>query len=75
MAWQKYVSNHVPHWLHVVPLGLRASIWEILRFVIAGAALGLLAAVLGLTWLRWRSDAQAHALRTVRVKGVKGDKR
>lgn len=35
----------------------------------------LLAAVLGLTWLRWRSDAQAHALRTVRVKGVKGDKR
>lgn len=31
----------------------------------------LLAAVLGLTWLRWRSDAQAHALRTVRVKGDK----
>ena len=36
MAWQKYVSNHVPDWLHVLPLGLRASVWEILRFVIAG---------------------------------------
>ena len=43
MAWQKYVSNHVPDWLHVLPLGLRASVWEILRFVIAGAVFGLLA--------------------------------
>ncbi|ECB8652087.1 hypothetical protein AHW22_23560 [Salmonella enterica subsp. enterica serovar Mbandaka] len=42
MAWQKYVSNHVPDWLHVLPLGLRASVWEILRFVIAGAVFGLL---------------------------------
>ena len=41
MAWQKYVSNHVPDWLHVLPLGLRASVWEILRFVIAGAVFGL----------------------------------
>ncbi len=37
----------------------------------------LLAAVLGLTWWRWRSDAQARALRTVRIQGnrLKGDKR
>ena len=37
----------------------------------------LLAAVLGLTWWRWRSDAQARALRAVRVEGdrLKGDRR
>ena len=45
MAWQKYVSNHTPDWLHVIPLGLRASVWEILRFVIGGAVFGLLAGV------------------------------
>lgn len=39
--------------------------------------LSLLAAVLGLTWWRWRSDAQARALRAVRIQGdrLKGDRR
>ncbi|WP_290903852.1 S8 family serine peptidase [Aquabacterium sp.] len=39
--------------------------------------LALLAAVLGLTWWRWRSDAQARALRAVRIQGdrLKGDRR
>lgn len=37
--------------------------------------LSLLAAVLGLTWWRWRSDAQARALRAVRIKDrIKGDR-
>ena len=66
MAWQKYVSNHVPDWLHVLPLGLRASVWEILRFVIAGAAFGLLAGlVIGYakddTWngkQKWAKEVQ-----------------
>ena len=66
MAWQKYVSNHVPDWLHVLPLGLRASVWEILRFVIAGAVLGLLAGlVIGYakddTWngkQKWAQEVQ-----------------
>ena len=66
MAWQKYVSNHVPDWLHVLPLGLRASVWEILRFVIAGAVFGLLAGlVIGVanddTWNgrhNWASEVQ-----------------
>ncbi|EGI4679343.1 hypothetical protein IGF57_004031 [Escherichia coli] len=66
MAWQKYVSNHVPDWLHVLPLGLRASVWEILRFVIAGAVFGLLAGlVIGYakddTWngkQKWAQEVQ-----------------
>lgn len=66
MAWQKYVSNHVPDWLHVLPLGLRASVWEILRFVIAGAVFGLLAGlVIGYakddTWngkQKWAKEVQ-----------------
>ncbi|EIT4205062.1 TPA: hypothetical protein NBO41_004180 [Klebsiella pneumoniae] len=66
MAWQKYVSNHVPDWLHVLPLGLRASVWEILRFVIAGAVCGLLAGlVIGYakddTWngkQKWAQEVQ-----------------
>ena len=66
MAWQKYVSNHVPDWLHVLPLGLRASMWEILRFVIAGAVFGLLAGlVIGYakddTWngkQKWAQEVQ-----------------
>ena len=66
MAWQKYVSNHVPNWLHVLPLGLRASVWEILRFVIAGAVFGLLAGlVIGYakddTWngkQKWAQEVQ-----------------
>lgn len=39
--------------------------------------LTLLSAVLGLTWWRWRSDAQARALRAVRIQGdrLKGDRR
>jgi len=39
--------------------------------------LTLLSAVLGLTWWRWRSDAQARALRAVRIEGdrLKGDRR
>ena len=45
MAWQKYVSNHTPNWLHVVPLGLRGAVWEILRFMLGGAVCGLLAGV------------------------------
>ena len=66
MAWQTYVSNHVPDWLHVLPLGLRASVWEILRFVIAGAVFGLLAGlVIGYakddTWngkQKWAQEVQ-----------------
>ena len=66
MAWQKYVSNHVPDWLHILPLGLRASVWEILRFVIAGAVFGLLAGlVIGYakddTWngkQKWAQEVQ-----------------
>ncbi|EAR9393467.1 hypothetical protein ACMVHF_004633 [Salmonella enterica subsp. enterica serovar Mbandaka] len=66
MAWQKYVSNHVPDWLHVLPLGLRASVWEILRFVIGGAVFGLLAGlVIGYakddTWngkQKWAQEVQ-----------------
>ena len=66
MAWQKYVSNHVPDWLHVLPLGLRASVWEILRFVIAGAGFGRLAGlVIGYakddTWngkQKWAQEVQ-----------------
>ena len=66
MDWQKYVSNHVPDWLHVLPLGLRASVWEILRFVIAGAVFGLLAGlVIGYakddTWngkQKWAQEVQ-----------------
>ena len=66
MAWQMYVSNHVPDWLHVLPLGLRASVWEILRFVIAGAVFGLLAGlVIGYakddTWngkQKWAQEVQ-----------------
>lgn len=66
MAWQKYVSNHVPDLLHVLPLGLRASVWEILRFVIAGAVFGLLAGlVIGYakddTWngkQKWAQEVQ-----------------
>ncbi|TRO06971.1 hypothetical protein EQ836_25790 [Ectopseudomonas mendocina] len=66
MAWQKYVSNHVPDWLHVLPLGLRASVWEILRFVIAGAVFGLLSGlVIGYakddTWngkQKWAQEVQ-----------------
>ena len=66
MAWQKYVSDHVPDWLHVLPLGLRASVWEILRFVIAGAVFGLLAGlVIGYakddTWngkQKWAQEVQ-----------------
>lgn len=66
MAWQKYVSNHVPDWLHVLPLGLRASVWEILRFVIAVAVFGLLAGlVIGYakddTWngkQKWAQEVQ-----------------
>lgn len=39
--------------------------------------LTLLSAVLGLTWWRWRSVAQARALRAVRIEGdrLKGDRR
>ena len=66
MAWQKYESTHVPDWLHVLPLGLRASVWEILRFVIAGAVFGLLAGlVIGYakddTWngkQKWAQEVQ-----------------
>ena len=66
MAWQKYVSNHVPDWLHVLPLVLRASVWEILHFVIGGAVFGLLAGlVIGYakddTWngkQKWAQEVQ-----------------
>lgn len=36
--------------------------------------LALMASVLGLTWWRWRSEAQARAMRTVRTVRIRGDR-
>lgn len=43
MAWKRSARNHTPAWLNIVPLNMRQTVWEVIKLLIAGLTLGLIA--------------------------------